>query len=357
MRNFTNGFNIYEKIENPKYNTRTSIPLNYLVRNTINYMNSKEKKKDEKAFTVNELFRRDSIPKTLSINSIEYESQATNPSIIPSKTNFTRKYFYQNTDNNIKIRQRKNKDINEIKFFKKIRMPNNSNSEHIFRINRENQNHISINDNSISNYNTEFIDNNYDINNTENIDIHYYKKKIYNISIPKTNTMDDLYSSNILNNLKPAGNLFSSKESYLDFNTMNKSRTNTACSRKKIFVKKDNFSPQKKLSNSIVFKDRDNTSYETDFHNKNSKNDQMKVINRNNKINKDNFCYVKKNTTILNEKDNNKLETNLIRMNETKYNFIIQNFNSDEKVLTSRSLKKNYKFNENEAIIYNTNTE
>jgi hypothetical protein len=105
-------------------------------------------------------------------------------------------------------------------------------------------------------------------------------------------------------------------------------------------VKKDNFSPQKKLSNSIVFKDRDNTSYETDFHNKNSKNDQMKVINRNNKINKDNFCYVKKNTTILNEKDNNKLETNLIRMNETKYNFIIQNFNSDEKVLTSRSLKK-----------------
>lgn len=81
----------------------------------------------------------------------------------------------------------------------------------------------------------------------------------------------------------------------------------------------------------------------------------MKIINRNNKINKDNFCYVKKNTTVLNEKDNNKLEANLIRMKETKYNFIIQNFNSDEKVLTSRSLKKNYKFNENEALVYNNN--
>ena len=82
-------------MENTKYNTRTSIPLNYLLRNTINYMNSKEKKKDEKAFTVNELFRRDSIPKTLSINSIDYEPQATNPSIVPSKTKFTKKYFYQ----------------------------------------------------------------------------------------------------------------------------------------------------------------------------------------------------------------------------------------------------------------------
>ena len=358
MRNSTNGFNIYEKMENTKYNTRTSIPLNYLLRNTINYMNSKEKKRDEKAFTVNELFRRDSIPKTLSINSIDYEPQVTNPTIIPVKTNFTKKYFYQNTDNNIKIREGKSKDIqNDLKIFKKIRMPNNSNSEHIFRINKENQNHISINDNSISNYNTEYIDNNYDINNTENIDIHFYKKKIYNISLPKTNTMDDLYSSNILNNLKPTGTLLPSKESYLDFNTMNKSRTNTNCSRKKIFVKKGNTSPQRKLSNSIVYKNRDNTSYETDFHNKNPKNEKLKIINRNNKINNDNFCYVRKNTTIINEKDNNKLEANLIRMNETKYNFIIQNFNTDEKVLTSRSLKKNYKFNENEALIYNNNTE
>ena len=356
MRNSSNEFNIYANMENTKYNTRTSIPLNYLLRNTINYMNSKEKKKDEKAFTVNELFRRDSIPKTLSINSIDYEPQATNPSIVPSKTKFTKKYFYQNTDNNIKIREGKSKDIqNDIKIFKKLKMPNNNNSEHIFRINRENQNHISINENSISNYNTEYIDNNYDINNTENIDIHYYKKKIYNISLPKTNTMDDLYSSNILNNLKPTGTLLSSKESYLDFNTMNKSRTNTNCSRKKIFVQKDKNSPQKKLSNSIVYKDKDNTSYETDFNYKYQKNDKMKIINRNNKINKDNFCYVKKNTTVLNEKDNNKLETNLIRMKETKYNFIIQNFNSDEKVLTSRSLKKNYKFNENEALVYNNN--
>jgi len=358
MRNSTNEFNIYDKMENPKYNTRTSIPLNYLLRNTINYMNSKEKKKDEKAFTVNELFRRDSIPKTLSINSIDYEPQVTNPTIVPSKTNFTKKYFYQNTDNNIKIREGKSKDKqNDAKIFKKIRMPNNNNSEHIFRINKENQNHISINDNSISNYNTEYLENNYDINNTENIDIHYYKKKIYNISLPKTNTMDDLYSSNILNNLKPTGTLLSSKESYLDFNTMNKSKTNTTCSRKKIFVKKENISPQKKLSNSIVYKERDNNSYETDFHIKNPKNDKMKIINRNNKINNDNFCYVKKNTTILNEKDNNKLEANLIKMTETKYNFIIQNFNSDEKVLTSRSLKKNYKFNENDDLIYNTNTE
>ena len=235
-------------------------------------------------------------------------------------------------------------------------MPNNNNLEHIFRINRDNPNHISINDNSISNYNTDFIDNNYDINNTENIDINYYKKKIYNISLPKTNTMDDLYSSNNLNNLKPTGTLFSSKESYLDFNTMNKSRTNTTCSRKKIFVKKDNASPQKKFSNSIIYKNRDNTSYETDFLIKNPKNDKMTIINRNNKI-KNNFCYVKKNTTILNEKDNNKIEANLIRMNETKYNFIIQNFNSDEKVRTSRSLKKNYKYNENEVLIYNNNTE
>jgi hypothetical protein len=258
-------------------------------------MNSKEKKKDEKAFTVNELFRRDCIPKTLSINSIDYEPQATNPTIVPSKTNyFTKKYFYQNTDNNIKFREGKNKDMqNDIKIFKKIRMPYNNNSEHIFRINRENPNHISINDNSISNYNNEYFDNNYDINNTENIDIHYYKKKIYNISLPKTSTMDDLYSSNNLNNLRPTGTLLSSKESYLDLNTMNKSRTNTTCSRKKIFVKKENGSPQKKLSNSIIYKDRDNTSYETDFHIKNPKNDKMKIINRNNKIN-NNFCYEKK---------------------------------------------------------------
>lgn len=48
MRNSSNEFNIYANMENTKYNTRTSIPLNYLLRNTINYMNSKEKKKMKK---------------------------------------------------------------------------------------------------------------------------------------------------------------------------------------------------------------------------------------------------------------------------------------------------------------------
>ena len=323
--NKDNYYKTEENIENNKFNNKSNISSKCFQRNTFSYI--EENKKDEnKVFTINELFSRDKFLKNLSFQCFDYQPKTT---INPSIENNTKKYSFKNDE----IIQ-KNEEDNNHSIYKRIKIPINNNSKQNYQMNNENKkNKILFNNNTI-NYNIDFLENIYENNNKENIDTYNYSSNLYNICIPKTNQKDCLKNDNIfLSNLKEVESTLSSKGSCCKYKTNTKSKINIVNRKKKNFSKSILNSSKRKLSDSF---NKEYMENKTEVKYKIPKSSNSIIIKKNNQSIHDNFCYIKKNNVVLNDRKIIKLREN----NSMKYKYNIQNLNTKEGYLTSRPLGK-----------------
>ena len=338
-RNVKNKIKINGNFEPEIRNTKNS--LNYLERNSIKFVNPEEDQKIENQFNIlNELFNKDYLSKNLTLETTQHYHNPKNFSVKDNN------FFNYIVERNIEKKRR---------FYKKLNVPNNK-IKYNHSLNKENNNNKIVKD-QLNYLNKNHIESNniYQLNNNTEIqnNIYYKKRKIGNKSIPKINTMNDLYNKNFfLNNNIESQSTLSSKISYIDFNIFNLSSIKKSDNNNNYanpLIKNRILTSRKQLSNSF------NTEYLNNdkFASENKYNNNTNI--KNFSICNEKCYYKKKNLSLLKNKEANKKENNKIGRNSGKHSHIVNNhFNSEEYTLDSHF--HNNKQND-EYIYCSVNTE